>query len=130
MSKSSMMQFAENMLSSSAFLRKHCHDIYDFTDPEYPLPTALLGSFGREIANNYDIITSCEWISLSRMIEDGLASDDDEVGTAVATGLIEGMIHRAEAIEDLWPRIEANLGPRARSYAEAYRRFGQEPVLQ
>ena len=130
MSKNSMMRFAENMLSGSAFLLKDCRDTDDFTDPKYPLPTALLGSFGREIANNYDTITSCEWVSLSAMIEEGLASDDGDVGTAVATGLIEGMIHRAEAIENLWPRIEAGLGPRARSYADAYRGFGQEQALQ
>lgn len=120
-----MMHFAEYMLSSSAFLREHCCDTEEYMDPECPLPIALLGKFGGEIAENYDVITPNEWKSLSATIEEGLASDNNNVSTAVATGLIEGMIHRAEAVENLWSRIEAGLGPRARSYAQAYCRVGQ-----
>ena len=115
-----MMQFAENMLSRSAFLRRHCRDLEKFTDPECPLPNSLLGEFGWEIANNWDAITPDEWALLSAEIERGLASDDDDIGTAVATGLIEGLIHRAEVIDGLWPTIEARLGPLARRYADAY----------
>lgn len=124
MSQKSIMHFAEHMLSRSMFLRDHCRDLEEYTNPEALLPISLLGRFGGEIASKFDEITPGEWADLSTMIEQGLASDDQDVGTAVATGLIEEMIHRAEAIGNLWPRIEVGLGPGARSYADAYRKAG------
>lgn len=113
--------FAESMLARSTFLREHCHNLEEYTDPECPLPISFLGYFGTTIAAHFDALPPGEWAVLSAMIEEGLASEDEEIGTAVATGLIEGLIHRAEAIETLWPRIEAALGPEAREYADAYR---------
>lgn len=121
MSKESMMRFADQMLSESAFLRDNCRDLEEYRDPEEPLPISLLGHFGGEIAKQYDTIGHEEWRRLSDLIEQGLTSGDSDVGTAVATGLIEGLIHRAEAIEGAWPKIELGLGPLARSYADAYR---------
>ena len=122
MSYNSMMRFAMSMHSRSTFLRDHCRDLEEYTDPEYPLAICLLGHFGGVIATNFDEISPGEWAALSAMIEQGLASDDEDVGTAVATGLIEGLIHRAETVANLWPRIEAALGSEARSYADAYRK--------
>ena len=116
-----MMQFADNMLSRSAFLRDNCQDLEEYSDPECPLPISMLGYFGRQIAGQYDTLAPGEWVLLSALIEQGMASEDDDLSTAVATGLIEGLIHRAEAVEGLWPRIETGLGSLARSYADAYR---------
>lgn len=117
MSKESMMQFANDMLSRSAFLRDNCQDLKEYTDPECLLPISLLGYLGGQIAGQYDTLASREWALLSALIEQGMASEDDDVSTAVATGLI----HRAEAVEGLWPKIEVGLGSLARSYADAYR---------
>lgn len=117
-----MMQFADNMLSRSAFLRDNCQDLEEYSDPECLLPISLLGCFGGQIARQYDTLAPQEWAILSALIEQGLASDDDDVRTAVKTGLIEGLIHRAEAVEGLWSRIEVGLGPLARFYADAYRK--------
>lgn len=116
-----MMQFANDMLSRSAFLRDNCQDLKEYTDPECLLPISLLGYFGGQIAGQYDTLASREWALLSALIEQGMASEDDDVSTAVATGLIEGLIHRAEAVVGLWPKIEVGLGSPARSYADAYR---------
>ena len=116
-----MMRFADNMLSRSAFLRDNCQDLEEYNDPKCLLPISLLGSFSGQIAKQYDALAPEEWALLSALIEQGLASDDEDVKTAVSTGLIEGLIHRAEAVEGLWPRIEAGLGSLARSYADAYR---------
>ena len=121
MSKESMMQFADNMLSRSAFLRDNCQDLEEYSDPECLLPVSLLGYFGGQIAKQYDALAPEEWALLSALIEQGMASEDDDVSTAVATGLIEGLIHSAEAVEGLWPKIEVSLGSLARSYADAYR---------
>ena len=104
-----MMQFADQMLSESVFLRGNCRDLEEYRDPEEPLPISLLGHFGGEIAKRYDTISPEEWRRLSALIEQGLASDDSDIGTAV---------------EGLWPRVEAALGPQARSYADAYRNAG------
>ena len=116
-----MTRFADDMLSRSAFLRDNCQDLEEYNDPECLLPISLLGSFGGQIAKQYDALAPEEWALLSALIEQGLASDDEDVRTAVSTGLIEGLIHRAETVEGLWRRIEVGLGSLARSYADAYR---------
>lgn len=116
-----MMQFADNMLSRSAFLRNNCATLEEYSDPECPLPISLLGYFGGQIARRHDTLAPEDWVVLSALIEQGLVSDDDDVRTAVKTGLIEGLVHYAEAVEGLWPRIEVGLGFLARSYADAYR---------
>ena len=121
MSNRPSMTFAKDMLSRSTFLRDHCHDLEEFMDSENPLPILLLGQFGGVIANNFEVLAPGEWAALAAMIEQGLTSNDADISTAVATGLIEGMVHRAEAIDNLWPRIEAGLGSKARGYADAYR---------
>lgn len=116
-----MMQFANDMLSRSAFLRDNCQDLGEYSDPKCLLPISLLGYFGGQIAKQYDGLAPEEWALLSAVIEQGMASEDDDVSTAVATGLIEGLIHSAKAVEGLWPKIEVGLGSLARSYADAYR---------
>ena len=50
MSKESMMQFADNMLSRSAFLRDNRQDLEECSDPECPLPVSMLGYFGGQDA--------------------------------------------------------------------------------
>lgn len=118
-----VMLLIEAMLSASAVLRGECRSLVDEAEPHCPLPTVLMGEMGQVVAEGWDAIPADEWTRLSALIEGALASDDDDLGTAVATGLIEGLIHRAEAIGGLWPRVEAALGPEARDYADAYRRM-------
>lgn len=118
----SAMDYAENMLSKSEFLRTHCKDVNDYRDPEDPMPTLLLASFGLQMAAHFEQISSAEWNVLVRLIEEGVSNEDKDVGEAVATGLLEAMVNYAEATEGLWPEIEARLGPEALDYADAYRK--------
>ena len=120
MSTGSVMQFADDMLSKSAFLQEYCSDQKIYRDPGEELPLSMLGYFGKEIASHYEAIAPAELRIILHMIEQGVQSRDSDIGDAVATGLIEGMIHRAEGIEGKWEKMEADLGPEARKYADAY----------
>jgi hypothetical protein len=121
MSIQSMLQFAEEMLAKSAFLQEHCHDLEQHRDPGEETPIGMMGDFGLEIASGYETMTPAERTLILGLIEQGLLSHDEDVSTAVATGLIEGLIHRAEVIDGRWEKIEPDLGPEARAYADAYR---------
>ncbi len=118
----SAMDYAESMLSKSEFLRTHCNDVNEYRDPEEPMPTLLLASFGLQMAAHFEQIPPAEWKALVRAIEEGVSNKDKDIGEAVATGLLEAMVNYAEATEGLWPEIEARLGPEARDYVEAYRK--------
>ena len=114
--------FAKKMIARSRFLSERYIDLSPWTDEEGSLlPTALMGGFGYDIANEFAEMSHSELAELVALIEEGLTSDDEYLNTAVATGLIEAVVNLAEQKEGLWPRIDAALGPEARAYAEAYR---------
>jgi hypothetical protein len=53
------------------------------------------------------------------LIESGVG-DDGELGTAIATGLVESLVSNAELEKGLWPRILPNFGKRSREYIQAW----------
>jgi hypothetical protein len=117
----SMCSFAQYMISQSNFLAARYVDLSYWLDPESPMPFVLIADFGHKIAQEFESIGEKDWSELVSLIEEGLNSEDEYIETAVATGLIEAIVHVAEPIHGLWPRIDAALGPEARAYAEAYR---------
>lgn len=122
MSSNSVQDFALYMIKESNFLSERYGDISEWFDLDgNPMPIVLMGDFGISIVKNFSMISDSDWWKLVELIEDGLNSEDKDVDTAVATGLIEAVVNVAELEEGLWPRIDAALGPEARAYAEAYR---------
>lgn len=124
MNLGSSQTFAKKMIVESRFLSQRYLDIdltpwTDFDNRLLPIP--LLSSFGGDIAREFEIISPDEWTELVALIEKGLTSHDDDISTAVATGLVEALVNVAELEEGRWPRIDAVLGPEARGYADAYR---------
>ncbi len=124
MSRDSAMRFSESLLSTSKFLTEHCDVAYldGFRDNDDPLPLCMLGYFGQIRAEHFDSVPLQEWRFILASLERELKSGDEYMEAAVATGFIEGLIYQSEEISlDLWRRIEADLGPEARGYADAYR---------
>ena len=115
----SMCSFAQYMISQSNFLAARYVDLSYWLDPESPMPFVLIADFGHKIAQEFESIGEKDWSELVSLIEEGLNSEDEYIETAVATGLIEAIVHVAEPIHGLWPRIDSALGPEARAYAEA-----------
>lgn len=91
--------------------------------PEEPPPTILLGGIGYRIAEDFDRSDPQTNRAIFAVVEEGMNSPDAMVSTAVATGLIEGIVTRTDEIDGLWDRIASCMGPESSAYAEAWMRF-------
>jgi hypothetical protein len=64
--------------------------------------------------------------SIFHLIENGMESSDEELGTAVATGLIEGMVGYAcgsGSSEGRWDEVRSRLRRLSRSHADEWVKF-------
>lgn len=59
-------------------------------------------------------------------IEKAMASSDERLGDAVATGLIERLVSMADKKPELWSLYRNNLGPKALEYALEWSTWGNE----
>ena len=89
-------------------------------DPDDPTPIFACGLFAKEIVRHFDEIEPEGCKNLSAMIDDGVMSSDEDVSTMIVTGLIKGLVNKAEEIDGLWPRMRAALGPEARRFGDLY----------
>lgn len=87
--------------------------------PDHPPITIAFSEIGCCLADDFEKIEKVARERIFLLIEDGVASDDEELGTAVATGLIEGMVVRA-ITRGNWDSIAMELGPLSKSHAEAW----------
>ncbi|MBL0608686.1 MULTISPECIES: hypothetical protein [Aeromonas] len=82
--------------------------------------TYLFGLIGGALVDVFSNLIESERIRLFNHIEKGMLSDDDAFSTAVATGLLEGLIGRASQKENLWREIELYLRDESRIYVAAW----------
>lgn len=96
----------------------------DYWAPDEPPITTIFSELGSRIIQ--DLYTSDAEVNrrIFRMIEDAMASGDDELRTAVGTGLIEAVIARTDGNEQLWRDVESMFGDRSLEYAQAWRSWG------
>lgn len=94
-----------------------------YWSPEDPPVTIVFGEIGDRIVEDFDAIEPGTKRTLFRRIEEGMASEDEELGTAVATGLIEAMIGKASHLGKNWEMFRPHLGPLTRSHADAWLSF-------
>jgi len=92
----------------------------EFWSPDKPPALVLLGSLGDAFAAGFQTLSARDRQAVAEWLEDGMAGGADYLGTAVATGFIEALIHKAEA-NGIWPQVEAVLGPLSHDFAAAYR---------
>lgn len=109
----------------SEHIKNTIDKLIEYWTPE-KTPTILLFSIiGKNLANQFDMFNDAEGALLFQHIEDGMQSTDDELATAVATGLIESLVNASDGNDELWRRIEQKLGKESQKHAIAWRNFGQ-----
>ena len=79
-----------------------------------------LGDYGNFIANNYYEFSELEREHIFAVIEEGFNSDDNELSTAIATGLIEAMDSAASKNPEKWMSIKKSLGHNSNAYLDAW----------
>jgi uncharacterized protein (DUF433 family) len=116
--------FVGLMVAASVGLQVAYLDVVAQWRPDEPPITILFGAFGDRIADDFDsygVDTNREIFSL---IEKAMESGDLLLTTAVATGLVEALVGRAERYEGLWSRVVPFLGPGSLYHAEAWLNWG------
>jgi hypothetical protein len=91
--------------------------------PETPPRTILFGQFGRAIIGAWPSLGAEQREALSSAIEAAAMSQDEGLGTAVLTGLVEAMLNAAQSDMCSEKDVLDFLGANARSYAVAWMKF-------
>lgn len=114
------LSFAERLGKLLSLFQPVMHDTEEFWFPGKPPAVVLLGNLGGAFAIGFRTLSVRDRRTVAERVEDGMTGGADYLGTAVATGFMEALIHKAEA-DDIWPEVEATLGPLSRNFAAAYR---------
>jgi hypothetical protein len=96
------------------------NDTLDYWKPEEPPLTTAYGELGDKIVDDFDSFSPDIREAVMSLIEEGMSSDDELLGIAVATGLIEAMVGRASRSQGGVQRVLSQFGPLSRSHAEAW----------
>lgn len=113
-------KFINTLIERTASLQATYRETIDYWEPDEPPVTTMFAALGSRIADDFDSIeTDINWITF-RLIEEAMAGDDNNLKTAVATGLLEAIIATAWRHEGLWSRISPMLGDMSRKHADAW----------
>ncbi|MDK9357372.1 MULTISPECIES: hypothetical protein [Lelliottia] len=97
----------------------------EYWAPEQVPLILLLSTVGKALIKQLDVLSENEKTVLFQHIEDGMRSDEDELATAVATGLVESLVTASDGNDELWRAIERYLGRESNKHAVAWKNFGQ-----
>lgn len=114
------LNFAERLGALLSLFQPVMHAAEEFWSPGKPPAVVLLGNLGGAFAAGFQTLSARDRQTVAEQIEGGMTGGADHLGTAVATGFIEALIHNAEA-DDIWLEVEATLGPLSRNFSNAYR---------
>ncbi len=104
-------------------IERRVSDEVSFWAPDPPLANPILGSIGQEIGENFDSFDEHQKQKIFWLMEKYMRLDDDELSTAVATGLIEALVHKAEEVKGRLNRILSYMGPESKKYADGWINF-------
>ncbi|WP_138411839.1 hypothetical protein [Stutzerimonas nosocomialis] len=88
--------------------------------PDKPPVTTLFAALGDRIAVDFVCAGAPANRRIFFLIEQAMESSDQELVTAVATGLIEALVTRAVRSDGLWKQMAPLLGPKSLHHAEAW----------
>lgn len=113
-------EYIENLSQYSEGMKKVYNDVFEYWNPREPPLTILFGAIGDRIAEDFEIVEVENNSRIFHTIESAMLSNDTELVTAVATGLVESLVTRASQNEELLGRIWLMLGEQSRKHAEAW----------
>ncbi len=116
----SCQRFVDSVIERNPGLQAVYREIVAYWEPDEPPITTLFGALGDRIAEDFDCIGMALIRQIFSLVEVAMASGDRKLRTAVATGLIEGLVARAARQEGLWLRISPMLGELSLKHAEAW----------
>jgi hypothetical protein len=116
-------RYIADLITACPQLQAVYDDCIKYWLPEEPPITTLFGEFGTEILAEYGSLDDNRKQILFRVIEDGMNSEDTELRTAVATGLLEAIANPCDPLSREWSAFRSQLGFQSRSYVDAWFAF-------
>ena len=116
-------QFLQEISSVWPTVGTTCEKYIAYWHPEEPPLTGIFGEVGQVIVDNFDAIKPDVRAEIMRLIETGILTEDEQLGIAVETGMIEAMTGAAANIEGRIEILLSELGPRSKSHAIAWLNF-------
>ncbi|WP_407273413.1 hypothetical protein V6C39_13485 [Dickeya ananatis] len=109
----------------SEYIKNEVNKSVEYWYPDLP-PTILLFSLvGKALVNQLASLEQSDKSIFFQHIETGMMSDNDDLATAVATGLIESLVTATDGNESVWKEIESNLHAESKKHALSWKNFGQ-----
>lgn len=118
--KASCREFIDALIQHSSEMRVACRETFDYWSPDEPPVTTLFAELGDRIAEDFETVTSDANSAIFQLIEVAMTSGDDQLVTAVATGLIEAIAARMSDEERMRQRILPMFGEQSRKHADAW----------
>lgn len=112
--------FVENLMSASDFIKNAVHETIEYWAPDPPPVIILFSALGHELARQFDSLEDRTRARIFNQIEEGMDSKDEQLKTAVATGMIEAIFSEAFKDDQLSQRIKLELGPASVRYVDAW----------
>ncbi|MCU7784394.1 hypothetical protein [Lelliottia amnigena] len=109
----------------SVYIKNAVNRCLDYWAPEQAPLILLFSVIGKSLVNQFNMFNDADKAMLFQHIEDGMLSNDDDLATAVATGLVESLVNASDGNDELWGKIVQNLGIESQKHAIAWRNFGQ-----
>ena len=122
--KPSCLNFVNAFVDQSLDLKLAHQKMLDEWMPENPPLTILFGALGDQVIENLSGREEAANRRIFQLVETAMASDDEELRTAVATGLIEAVVTKTDGKEALWQYALSLFGDLSKKHAEWWRGFG------
>lgn len=112
-------EFLDRLARISPLIEEARSETIEYWSPDEPPMTVAFAEIGHAIVDKIDALDSDAQQAAFQMIEEGISSDDEQLSTAVATGLIEAIVGRS-ADRGSFPEFLAKLGQNSRFHAVAW----------
>ncbi len=112
--------FVNLLVHQTLGLQAAYEETLEYWRPDEPPITTLFAALGDRIADDFESTEPDVNSRIFALIESAMASGDQKLITAVATGLIEAMISRVTAKQRSSRRLTQELGVLSRKHAEAW----------
>lgn len=117
--KQNAVDFLNRLVCISAAITQKRDETIAYWAPDEPPITIAFSEIGQALVDEIAFLDNVTLQEAFSMIEDGVVSEDEELSTAVATGLIEGMVGFA-AEKGAYHQLLTLLRPNSRSHAQAW----------
>ncbi len=113
-------EFIEKLIACSTGLQVIHKEVLHEWAPDEPPTTTLFAALGAQIAKDFCSGNRESIRQISSLIEQAMQSDDVQLVTVVATGLIEALATKAIQADGCWQELVLQLGPQSNHHAQSW----------